>query len=619
MKSKAIQALGLVLALLLSGCGAKTDGSAEVNPSGSAVQTAAATQNVTTAAEADTSGMFTDRDLSAAYDESESARIQLNGDAASCDSDAVKIDGGTVTITDEGTYILTGTLDDGMIVVNAGETDKTQLVLDNVSIGSATGAPIYILEADKVVITLAEGSVNTLTNGGAFTAIDDNNIDGVIFSQADLSFNGSGSLSIVSLAGHGIVCKDDLVFAGGTYRINAAAHGIDANDSVRTTGADFTIVSGKDGVHAENADDASLGFVYVADGSFHIEAEGDGISAGGYMQIDDGSFNLISGGGSANAAQQTSDAWGQFGGRGGMGGGGKAGKSQGGQAPGFSANGSPNAAATSETEDTSASIKGLKASGNLMINGGTFTVDAADDALHSNASITVNGGAFELKSGDDGFHADETLDVTAGTIHIIESYEGLEGLHVNVSGGEIDLTASDDGLNAAGGTDQSGFGGQRGNEQFGGGFGGGMSSSSGGSITVSGGSLSIHASGDGLDANGTLEITGGTVLVSCPTSGDTAVLDYDASGVITGGTFIGMGAVQMAQTFSASEQGVIAVHTGNQPAGTVITLRDSDGNAVLSHETDQSFAIVILSSPDIVKGESYTLTIGADSDSVTAD
>lgn len=615
MKSKSLLALVIILALLLSGCSAQNSGGAENTSSADNGQTSAVSETVTAAV--DTSDMFTDRDLTADYDESEAALIQLNGDSATCDSDAVQIDGGTVTIIDEGTYILTGTLNDGMIIVNVEETDKPQLVLDGVTITSKTSAPVYIQEADKVVITLAEGSENTLSNGGTFTSIDDNNIDGAIFSKADLSFNGSGSLSVTSPVGHGIVCKDDLVFAGGSYNISSASHGIDANDSVRTTVSDLTIVSGKDGIHAENTDDTSLGFVYVYDGSFNIEAEGDGISAGASMQIENGEFSIVTGGGSANAAQQTSDAWGQFGGpggRGGMGGMGGGERTQGGQAPDVSKSVDSVALTSSETEDTSTSIKGLKATGNLVINGGVFTVDSADDSVHSNASISVNGGSFEISSGDDGFHADATLTVTAGTINISESYEGIEGLHVEIKGGDISLTASNDGLNAAGGTDQSGFGGQRGDENFG----GGMGSSSGGSITISGGNLNIHASGDGLDANGTLEISGGSVIVSCPISGDTAVLDYDTSGVISGGTFIGTGAVQMAQTFSSSQQGVVVVETGNHDAGLTLTLTDSAGNVVLSHESDQIFAFAILSGPNIVKGETYTLTIGSESEEFVA-
>ncbi|MBE5878265.1 MAG: carbohydrate-binding domain-containing protein, partial [Lachnospiraceae bacterium] len=167
--------------------------------------------------EIDTSDMFSDRDYKTEYDESKSAVITLTGDSAACSSNAVEIDGSTVTIKDEGTYIVSGSLEDGMLIVDADDSDKLQIVLDNASIHSETSAPIYVLEADKVFLTLAEGSSNVISNGGSFVAIDDNNIDGVLYSKQDLTLNGQGSLTITSPAGHGIVCKDDLVFTSGSY------------------------------------------------------------------------------------------------------------------------------------------------------------------------------------------------------------------------------------------------------------------------------------------------------------------------------------------------------------------------------------------------------------------
>jgi len=140
-----------------------------------------------------------------------------------------------------------------------------------------------------------------------------------------------------------------------------------------------------------------------------------------------------------------------------------------------------------------------------------------------------------------------------------------------------------------------------------------MSSNSNGSIKVSGGNLYVKASGDGIDANGTLEISGGYTIVVGPTQGDTATLDYDKSATITGGTFIGTGAQGMAQTFSDSKQGVVAVSVGNQSAGTNITLKDKGGNTIIEYAPELSFAVVILSSPDIVSGETYTITVGLES------
>lgn len=587
----------LALVLVLGGCG-----KSEVKNEQGSEEQRQASDNTT-----DLSEMFSERDYEATYDENSSVQITLEGDKISCSSDAVQIKGSTVTITEEATYIFSGTLDDGMIVVNAKDTAKLQLVLNNVSITSKTSAPICILEADKVFITLAKDSENILANGGEFVAIDDNNIDGTVFSKQDLTFNGSGSLTVTSPAGHGIVCKDDLVFTGGDYTVQSASHGLDANDSVRAVNATFSITSGKDGVHAENSEDTSLGFVYLASGTYDVSAEGDGISAGAYMQIEEGTYQIISGGGSENASKQSSDYWGGFQ-DGGMGG-----HSGGGRKPGSGGYGAKSIATaqsgveTIESDDSSTSIKGIKATQDIVINGGTFTLDCADDAVHSNASITVAEGSFQIKTGDDGFHADDTLMITNGTIDITESYEGLEGLHIDIQGGDIKLVSSDDGINAAGGTDESGYGGHRGNDMFGG-MGGGNSSN--GSITISGGNIYMNASGDGIDANGTLEITGGETIVCGPTQGDTAVLDYDRSATITGGTFIGTGSYMMAQSFSDSEQGVIALSVGNQMAGTEITLKGKDGKTLIECTPELSYAIVILSSPDIEKGETYTVTVG---------
>lgn len=545
--------------------------------------------------------MFSNRDRETDYDTSDAVTIQLNGTTATASSDSVTINGSTVRITEEATYVISGTLDDGMIVVDAKDTNKLQLVFNGVNITNSTSAALYILEADKVFVTLAEGTENTLSNGGSFEAIDENNIDGAVYSKQDLTFNGSGSLTVTSPTGHGIVCKDDLVFTGGTYTVNSSSHGLDANDSVRVADATLNIDAGKDMIHCENSDDASLGFVYIASGTIKGEAEGDGIAAGAYMQIEGGTIDLLVGGGAENGTNASSGNYGGF-----MGGGHGGGMRPGGK-PG------ENQSSSTTTED-SVSMKGLKSANSMLISGGTITINSADDSIHSDVSVTINGGTFNIASGDDAFHAEDTLTITAGKINISESYEGLEALHVDVQGGEIKLVASDDGLNAAGGTDQSGTTGGR-DGMFGGGGHGGMGgmSSGNGSIVISGGNLYINASGDGIDANGTLEISGGYTVVVGPTQGDTATLDYDKSAVITGGTFIGSGASGMAQTFSDSEQGVVAVSVGSQSAGTQITLKDKNGNTLIEYTPELSFAVVILSSPDVVSGETYSITVGSQS------
>ena len=574
-------------------------------------ENADSTTGETTISEED---MFSNRDTKNDYDASSAIPVKLNGTTATCNSDTVKIDGSTVTITDEGTYILSGSLSDGMIIVDAEEADKPQLVFDGVSITSETCAPLYILNADKVFVTIAESSENSLSNGGEFIAVDDNNIDGAVFSKQDLTFNGLGTLSVTSPADHGIVCKDDLVFTGGTYVISSASHGLDANDSIRIKDTSLTITSGKDGIHTENSDDSSKGFFYMEGGNINIEAEGDGISAEAYTQIKDGNIDILAGGGSENGTKASSDFWGNFGGHGGGMMGGHSGM---GQKPDRKPTGmslSDTTETTSTDSEESTSMKGIKSAGNLVIENGTFKINSADDSLHSNSSLTISGGTFEMASGDDGIHAEEKLNVINGAISITESYEGLEALDVAVSGGDISLVATDDGLNAAGGTDSSGMGG-RDNGMFGGGGPGGMmGGASNGSIVISGGKLHINASGDGIDANGYLEITGGFTVVVGPTNGDTATLDYDSSAVISGGTFIGTGASGMAQTFSNSEnQGVISLSAGTQNANTSITVKNTLGKSIVTFAPELSFNVVIISTPEIQKGETYKVSIGSES------
>ena len=606
---KKILSVLLILTLMLSllaGCGNDKNDTPSENQDGTSSDAAPVEVDFSK----NDADMFTERDNKTDYDESKAVTIKLNGTTATASSNSVKISGSKITITEEATYVVSGELTDGMLIVDAPDTAKLQIVLSGANITSKTSAALYILEADKVFLTIADGTANTLANGGSFTAIDDNNIDAAVFSKQDLTLNGTGSLTVTSPAAHGIVCKDDLVFTGGTYTVNSASHGLDANDSVRITNATLSIDAGKDAIHAENTDDNSLGFIYIGGGTIKAEAEGDGIAAGAYMQIADGTMDLLVGGGAENGTKASSGNYGGF-----MGGG------HGGGRPG-EMRPSGSQSSTTTTDENSTSMKGLKATNSLLISGGNFTINSADDSVHSDVSVIINGGTFIIASGDDAIHAEDTLTVTAGKIDISESYEGLEALHIDVQGGDIKLKASDDGLNAAGGTDQSGTEGGR-DGMFGGGMGGGkpggmgghggMSSNSNGSIKISGGTLYINSSGDGLDANGTLEISGGHTTVVGPTQGDTATLDYDKSGIITGGTFIGTGAQGMAQSFSDCEQGVVAISVGNQSAGTKILLKDKSGNTIIEHSPELNFAVVILSSPDIKKGDTYMVSIGSES------
>ncbi len=480
---------------LLSGCGSNgatsspsmTTASAETISSDSAIVVQTLSLD----------NLFSDRDMKQDYDAADAVAVQLTGNTAACTSDAVKIDGSRITLLDECVYVFSGTLSDGQIIVDADSSDKVQIVLNGVDITSASSAAIYSLEADKVFVTLAAGSENALSNGGTFTAIDDNNIDAVIYSKTDLTLNGAGSLTVTSPADHGIVSKDELTITGGTYTVTAAKHGLTGKDSVAVADGSFTITSGKDGIHAEHADDTAKGFLYIVDGSFDIDAQGDVISASGDLQIDGGSYVLTTGGGSSSVTMSTGSGM---------------------QRPGgfkeFSASqtSSDSADTTADTE----SCKGIKADGALTVNGGVFTLDTADDAVHGGGDATIAGGEWTIRTGDDGIHADAATVIRAGTILIPYCYEGVEGQSVTIDGGTLDITAYDDGINAAGGADGSGTGfGYGKQDQF--------AADESCFIIINNGTITIVSDGDSIDSNGTLTVNGGTLNLTCNGNGNTAI------------------------------------------------------------------------------------------------
>ena len=600
--------------------------------------------------------MFTDRDLDVGYEKSDSVKISLSDDSTTVSSgssdnsstddtvDGVTVDGNVITITSGGTYIISGTLTEGQLVVDA-DDEKVQLVLDNADITCATSAAIYVKSAGKTFITLAEGSENILMNTAEFETIDDNNIDAVIFSKDDLALNGSGTLTINSENGHGIVSKDDLKITGGTYNITAASHALSGKDSVRIAAGTFNLVSGKDGIHSENADDSSKGYVYIAGGTFTIDSTGDGIDASNIVQIDDGTFDITAGGGVENSTKTHEDN--MMGGPGG-GKGPQMGETPSGEAPDGNApsekpsgeapqgdpgnnssenSGSDNsgsdretppekpdsntnqAAGTEQSESDTfdsdfASTKGIKADGRLYINGGTFTINSADDSVHSNSAVTINDGTYTLTTGDDGVHSGEAVEINGGTITISESYEGLEGLTVTINDGDIDITSSDDGINAAGGTEEMGFG-RMGNDST------ENTSTDEMWMEINGGYIHVLAGGDGIDSNGDITVNGGEVYIDGPSDNGNSAIDYgDRSACyVNGGTVVAIGSSGMAEDISDdSDQQVMLVKLDSQKEAGEVTLTDSDGNEIITYTALKVYDCVIISTKDLEAGQTYTLT-----------
>ena len=298
----------------------------------------------------DAADMFTKRDKQSDYASEDATEITLSDSKSTCDSPAVRVSDNQITITRTGTYVLSGSLTNGQIVVDA-SGEKVQIVLKDASINCDTSAAIYVKSADKVFVTLAENTSNTLTNTKDFVAIDDNNIDAVIFSKSDLSLNGSGTLTIHAAYGHGIVSKDDLVITSGTYDITAARHALSGKDSVRIADGVFTLNAKNDGIHSENADNDEKGFIYIADGTFSITCDSDGMDAEETLQVDGGTITIAAG------------------------------------------------------DD------GLHADGDLVLNDGTITITKSYEGLEGK-TVTITGGSYAVTSSDDGVNA--AGDGTAG-------------------------------------------------------------------------------------------------------------------------------------------------------------------------------------------------------------
>ena len=624
----------------------------------------------------DSAYTYSDYELDDSFDRQSAASITLSGSTAQSNGSGVSINNATVTISKEGCYLTSGELEDGQIIVDAGDSDKVQLVLDNASIHCSTGSAILVRNADNVKVTLAADSENELSDGTEYQT-DDDNPDAALFSKDDLVINGSGSLTVQGNYKHGIAGNDDLVITGGRLTVNSLSHALRGKDSVAILDGTFVLTSQKDGIQASNTEDSTKGWVQIDGGNFTIQSSGDGIQAETNLSIYDGSFTITSGGGAVNGADHTENRGGGFGRPGGNRPDSANGQTspempsqpaEGGQTPsempsqpaegGQTPSEMPSQPAEGEQSssgnesdyselifdpddfddtstddsDTTVSTKGIKAGNALLIQQGTFVIDSADDAIHSNYSVTIDGGSFQLSSGDDGIHAEAYLNINGGTTTIAESYEGLEAAQIHISGGTTQVFSSDDGLNATGGSSFELVDGllvlkdisSSDTEQTFGGRGGMFEVEDNCDITISGGNLTVTTSnGDGIDSNGSLNVSGGTVLVFGSSSGGEGALDYTGSSSISGGTLVALGSSGMAQSMEPDDSHATLMVTWDevQPAGTRLTLCTQQGEILCSLQSTNSFQTAVISTDSLSAGQEVSLytggTVNSDSQLLT--
>ncbi len=549
----------LLLSTVLLGACSQTRSSSLTTSS--STTTLATTTNVTTTG--DYFGDYDDEDLDTSYDESSATTITLSDDTT-VDGDGVSVDEQTVTISSAGTYVISGKLADGQLVVNVDKEEKVHLIFKDVTITSDDGPAVWIKQTEKAIITLAEGTTNTVKDSATYTLENgETEPDAAIYSKEDLVFNGTGTLKVTGNNNNGIRGKDDVSFISGTYVVSAKNNGIKGKDSVAIRDGNFTIQTTEgDGIQANNSEDAKKGYIAIDGGTFAITSARDGVQAETNLTVQNAQITIQTAGGFEDSSVSDEESY-----------------------------------------------KGLKAGSDIKLVSGTLTINSADDSVHANGNVSLSGATLTAQSGDDGVHADDTLTISSGKIAINDSYEGLEGSVVAISGGTTAITASDDGINAAGGSDSTSEG-QFGQDSFGGG--GGEQSDDSKEITIIGGIVTIDAEGDGLDSNGNVKMSGGTVTVYGPTRGGNGALDYNGAFTLTGGTLVAAGTTDMALNVSedSTVTSVGIYFDSTQSADTLISLKDSSGNTMIAVRPTKEFQHLVVATSKLTADTSYVLVKG---------
>jgi hypothetical protein len=542
----------------------------------------------------------------------------------------VSVKGGVVTVTSPGVYVVSGTLSDGHILISATKGDEVRLILNGVNITNKTGAAIYADKAAKLTVTLADGSENFLTDGGQNYIVDtEEEPNAALFVKNDLVINGDGALTVNAGYKNGIGAKDTLLIVGGDITADAANNALRGTDGVTVLGGTFNLTAGNDGLQT-GTNEEGKGNILLEGGVFNIVSAFDGIQSDNALTVTGGEYNIKAGGGAG--------------------------------ASGI---------------DSTESYKGIKAASDIVIDGGTFNLDSADDGIHSNGNISISGGIFNLSTGDDGVHTDAELLISGGEFNVPRSFEALEGNNVYISDGSFNLVSSDDAINAAGGSTDgmtNGFGNVPANGNADGaanGFGNGAANgfgerpanglgegpanglgegpangfgegpaggfadrvangfnnilglfgqdmfNGGGDhvIDVSGGTINFFAGGDGFDSNGSINISGGTVSAIINSSMDNAALDCDGELTITGGTVIAGGTGAFERLSGSSTQSY--VYLTNIAAGSELYVKYG-GKTLASYTTDRALNNVAVFAPEITSGQNYEVTVNGTATTVTA-
>ena len=525
------------------------------------------------------------------YAKSSPVKINLMGDYIEAASNNIKIDGSDITILGGGVYVLSGTLNDGTVIVDSEDGAEVRLILNGVGITSSDFSAINIRQSAKTVISLVEGTENVLTDGSTYNKEKlGEDSAAAISSKDDLVINGNGSLTVNANSSDGIKANDSLKITGGNIKITSVDDGINANDYIAALNTSIAVNSGGDAIKCEHTEEGK-GFIAFEESVLSVTSGGDGVYASSALYMNETKADIVSGGGNENAVMK----------HGGFGGFGR-----------FGVN-------NSSTADDTPSTKAIKAGTNIVINGGSFNLDSAEDAIHSDKDVTINKGTFEILSGDDAVHAELNLVLEPETLNISKSYEGLEGAYITINGGDIRIVSNDDGINASGENSNGGMmmpPGMRGGEE--------KTAEEDIWLTVNEGHIYIETSGDGFDSNGSAVMNGGVLEIYGPENSGNGSIDVGDGGyvlIMNGGSLLAAGSSGMAEhpTENSPQQSLTFYLDEAHEAGSTIRISDSAGNEIISGASNKRFNWICISTESLSEGETYTLFInGTETASITA-
>lgn len=488
-------------------------------------------------------------------DGSDTIFITLNGTSAqSSNTSKATVSGTIVTIISGGTYTISGSVSDGQIIVNSSDDEDVRLVLDGANITSLSSAPVYVKASEKTIVVLTDGTVNYVKDGTSYTYDDTENQEpnAAIFSKSDITFYGTGALIVDANFNDGISGRDGLIIKSGNITITAADDGIRGKDYLIVHDGTINVTSAGDGMKSDNESGSEAGYISIDAGKFNINSAGDALNAVTNITVLYADMEIKSGGGSGTGV-------------------------------------------TTEGYSGSVSAKAFKATAGIEINDGSIVINSADDAFNSEGDITINGGTITVSTSDDAVHAEGILAFNGGNMNVTKCYEGFEGPSLNLSGGYVRVVSTDDSFNATMGMAVEG--------------------NDGSVLNITGGTIVLNTSkGDGLDSNGNITMSNGTVIVHGPSQQPEVAFDVNGTFNISGGLLIGSGPnsgnMIEATSTSSAQYTVKITSQALFSNSSLFHIQDEDAKDIVTFKPMRNAYYIVFSSSELTANGTYSIYTG---------